>query len=585
MGKDYAPSGLARGPKAISHRGGRRTSAAEPFAMLRPSMRDEAVAVHLEGAEPVRSAARRDLARLLPPLVAALAGLAYLASERYTLGRLGFPLDDSFIHLQFAKNLAAGRGLSYNPGEIVTGSTAPLWTALLALLWYLPGSVYLWTKLAGIALAAAGADATRRLAQELDLAPPLDLLAGLLAALSGPLAWAAVSGMEVPLFVLLSLWGMILAVRERRGGRLPLSFPVLALAALARPEGLLLLALAAVDRLLVFRREPREGTEGERLAWIEPAWREIGMGLLWAALVLAGPLLFYRVAGGSFLPTTYAAKGAEVPRLLPSVEYLYQIFAILFGPQPYTSLAALVGGAVLVSRLGTPRDRGLLPALWVVGMPLAYSLQSPVGHGLLAGNFGRYYFPLLPPVAVLGLLGLAPAARALGRTLRAGPARLPAGLLAALLLLWPTAASLVEWVARYDLNVANVEDGDVRAARWLGPRLDPRAVLAVNDIGALKLLLPNRVIDLAGISSPEVFSEVRRDVARGVPVQTARLAAVERRHPDYVVIFPTWFPAIASDPRFRLVQLFAVPDNITMGGDQIAVYQTPWTRYPLKEPR
>src|SRR5436305_696226 len=197
-----------------------------------------------------------------------LVSLGYLAAEIHTRG-LGFPLDDSFIHLQFAKNLAAGRSLSYNPGEIVTGSTAPLWTALLALLWYLPGSIYLWTKLAGIALAAADADATRRLAQELDLAPPLDLLAGLLAALSGPLAWAAVSGMEVPLFVRLSLGGMMLAARERRGGRLPLSFAVLALAALARPEGLLLLALAAVDRLLVFRREPREGTEGERLAWIE----------------------------------------------------------------------------------------------------------------------------------------------------------------------------------------------------------------------------------------------------------------------------------------------------------------------------
>ncbi len=578
-------------------------------------MQPEPTATPIEGAEPVRSAARRDLARLLPPLVAALAGIAYLASERYTIGHLGFPLDDSFIHLQFARNLAAGRGLSYNPGEIVTGSTAPLWTALLALLCYLPGSVYLWAKLAGIALTAAGADATRRLAQELDLAPPLPLLAGLLAALSGPLAWSAVSGMEVPLFVVLSLWGMILAVRERQGGRPPLSLPILALAALARPEGLLLLALAALDRLLTFRRsghecperherrstpegserherrspiEGREGTAGGQLVWAAPRWRELATGLmtglLWAALVLAGPLLFYRLAGGSFLPTTYAAKGAEVRRYLPSVEYLYQIFAILFGPQPYTALAALGGGAVLAARLGTPRDRGLLPILWVAGMPLAYSLQSPVGHGLLAGNFGRYYFPLLPPVAVLGLLGLEPLARALGRTLRAGPVRLPAGLLAALLLLWPTAGSLVEWAARYDLNVANVEDGDVRAARWLRPRLDPRAVLAVNDIGALKLLLPNRVIDLAGISSPEVLVEVRQDILRGVPVQAARLAAVERRRPDYVVVFPTWFPGIASDPRFRLAQLFTVPQNITMGGDQIAVYATPWTRYPLKEP-
>jgi hypothetical protein len=555
----------------------------------------------------------------LPSAAAALAGLGYLAAERYTLGHLGFPLDDSFIHLQFARNLAAGRGLSYNPGQLVTGSTAPLWTALLSLLFHLPGSVFLWTKLAGIALAAAGADATRRLARELDLAPPLDLLAGLLVALTGPLAWGAVSGMEVPLFAVLSLWGMILHLRERRGGRLPLSLPVLALAALARPEGLLLLAFAVVDRLLAFRRtgaidstdstdstaavtaaaaadpttaagagaaepaDPPQDQPGE-LAWAGVDWRSLAIGLLLALCILAGPLLFYRAAGGSFLPTTYAAKGAAVRRSLPKLEYLYVVLGILFGAQPYTTLAALGGATALLARLGTRRDRGLLPALWVLGLPLVYSLQSPLGRAVLVGNFGRYYFPLFAPLAVLGLLGLEPAARALGRSVRLGRLRLPAGLAAGLLLLWPTGASLVEWAARYDVNVANVEDGDVRVARWLAPRLDPRAVLAVNDIGAFKYLLPNRVIDLVGISSPDVLAEILAAVARGSSAPAARMVALARRRPDYVVVFPTWFPTLGADRRFRLVQLVTIPDNMTMGSDQIGVYRTPWTRYPLTEP-
>src|SRR5882724_3720030 len=94
--------------------------------------------------------------RFSRPLVLALAlgllaGLGYFAAEAFILsGTFGFPLDDSWIHLQFARNLAAGQGLSYNPGELVTGSTAPLWTALLAILFLLPGSVVLWTKLLGI---------------------------------------------------------------------------------------------------------------------------------------------------------------------------------------------------------------------------------------------------------------------------------------------------------------------------------------------------------------------------------------------------------------------------------------------------
>src|SRR4051794_21135502 len=62
--------------------------------------------------------------------LATLACVGLLLAELYLLGgHLGLPLDDGWIHLQFARNLAHGAGLAYNPGERVAGSTAPLWTA------------------------------------------------------------------------------------------------------------------------------------------------------------------------------------------------------------------------------------------------------------------------------------------------------------------------------------------------------------------------------------------------------------------------------------------------------------------------
>src|SRR5436309_16031441 len=61
--------------------------------------------------------------------------LRYLLAEIARLqGGLGFPLDDSWIHLQFARNLARGLGLSYNPGPLVPSSPAPLRPAPLSLL-------------------------------------------------------------------------------------------------------------------------------------------------------------------------------------------------------------------------------------------------------------------------------------------------------------------------------------------------------------------------------------------------------------------------------------------------------------------
>jgi hypothetical protein len=520
----------------------------------------------------------RSRARIWIALAALLVCSAYLAAEAYMLDSdLGFPLDDSWIHLQFARNLAAGHGLSYNAGELVTGSTAPLWTALLALLFYLPGSVVVWTKLLGIGLHLAAVDATWRLGRELGLGRGLATFAAALTLGTTWLVWSALSGMEVPLFIFLALQGMILHLRERAAPeRPPFSLGLLAVAALARPEGLALLGLAFVDRLLVIGRD-----ETGELRWRRPALRPLLTGLGLAACALAGPLLFYRWAGGSFLPTTFAAKGGALRHWLPDLQYLNLVFTILFRPQPYMALLAGAGVLALVERLGTPRDRGLLPALWLLAVPLAYSTVSPEGGASLVGNFGRYYFPFYPVVVVLGVLGLERAAQAVGPHLLAGRFRLPVGALLVALIAWPTVSSLVQGVGHYVQNVSNVQDSDVRIARWLAPRLPPQAVLAVNDIGAIKFLLPNRVIDLAGIVNPEIRRDLNRGLAFGIPWEQTISGEIGGRRPDYLVIFPAWFPHLSQDPRFRPLYAVDVRDNVTMGGPRVMVYATPWTRWPL----
>ena len=174
--------------------------------------------------------------------------------------------------------------------------------------------------------------------------------------------------------------------------------------------------------------------------------------------------------------------------------------------------------------------------------------MSPAGAHWIAGNFGRYYFPLFPVVAVLGVLGLERAAAALGPRVAAGRLRLPLRAALAALLLWPTAAALVEGPLFYARNVANVQASDVRVARWLAPRLPPEAVLAVNDIGALKFLLPNRVIDLAGIATPEVRRRMNAAAARREPWERAVADYLAERRPDYLVIFPDWFPNLSQRP-------------------------------------
>jgi hypothetical protein len=519
--------------------------------------------------------------RLLHPLtwcliLGLLAVVGYLAAELYLLdGGIGFPLDDSWIHLQFARNLAAGDGLSYNAGELVTGSTAPLWTAWLAVLFLLPGSPLVWTKISGILLYLAMIAATYRLARELRVARNLAALAAALTAASSVLVWSALSGMEIPLFTLLSLVGMTLHLRERRDDRVPLSAVVLALAALARPEGLGLVVAALADRGLAALR----ALPGERRQQI----RRIGMFVALAALILVPTMLFYRAVGGGFLPTTYAATAPGLSRWLPNVSYLHVVLGILFRVQPLMTLLAGAGVLTLIARLGSERDDGLMPAMWLLGVPMAYGLVSPLGPGVVVGNLGRYYFPFVPVVAVLGVLGIG---ALLGKRFKEGESRMrPAVVMVvATLILLPTVVDLGQGLERYTRNVLNVQDSDVAMALWLRERLPEEALLAVNDIGAIKFLLPNPVADLAGIASPEARRYYREAFSRGEPIEAGITRFLEEHEPDYLVMFPSWFPDLATRPdKYRELHRIRIVDNRTMGGDEVVLYSTPWTRYPLKQ--
>jgi hypothetical protein len=517
--------------------------------------------------------------RLLPLLVALGACGGYLALELYYLeGELGFPLDDSFIHLQFARHLGAGEGLAYNAGERVAGSTAPLWTALLSLAFLLPGSPLAWAKLLGAMAHLATVDATWRLGRELGLGSPLSGLAAAFVAGTSWLVWGALSGMEIPLFTALSLWGMALHVRERRTPeRPPLSLGILALAVLARPEGALLLALAVADRLLVL------GRAGGELVVVSPRWRELSAGIGLASLAVTPVLLFYTYLGGSPLPTTYATKAGYTVPGAPRIAFLGTVVELFLQAQPAVTLLAAGGAVLLVGRLGGPRDRGLLPLLWVIALPLAYGVLSARQASPLLGNFGRYLFPLFPVVVLLGVLALELAGREVPRRLRCRSLRVAWAFWLVGLLALPTLAALVNGSGRYLQSVLNVEDGNGAMARWLAPRLPPEATLAVNDIGVFKYRLPNRVLDLAGIVTPEIHQHAQRSIEEtGSPHRGFR-EILEIHRPDYMVVFPHWFSRVVGFAEVTPVVALRIPDNITLGEDEIVLYATPWTRHALRQ--
>lgn len=140
-----------------------------------------------------------DLARrrqvVLLAFVAALSLAGYLLAS-YWLYRVGFPLDDAWIHQTYARNLALRGEWAFLPGRPSAGSTAPLWSALLAVGHASHLGPYIWTYVLGwlalLAIALVGMYAFCFLCPQKKSAA---LWVGLFLVLEWHLVWAAGSGM------------------------------------------------------------------------------------------------------------------------------------------------------------------------------------------------------------------------------------------------------------------------------------------------------------------------------------------------------------------------------------------------------
>jgi hypothetical protein len=167
----------------------------------------------------------------------------------------GYLIDDTYIHLTFARNIAGGAGFSFNPGEPTYGVSAPLYTLLLTLLSLLFGANPIVAKITSMAFGILTIPLIYRLARRIGLSAPS--IIGVTIAWSVNLwlvRWSA-SGMESSLAVLL----LILAFDAQLQGR-GVAGVWLGLATLTRMETAALIPIFALDRWLTHDLKRALGT-------------------------------------------------------------------------------------------------------------------------------------------------------------------------------------------------------------------------------------------------------------------------------------------------------------------------------------
>jgi hypothetical protein len=428
--------------------------------------------------------------------------------------------DDTFIHLRYALNLANGHGLVFNPGERVYGCTSPLWVALLA---------------DGMALGLGGLRVARVigfLATLWSVALFLQLMRRNLQTpalcAAATVAWAghawmlrwSLSGMETPLAVALVLAGFVAFTEGRQWGSRPVRTGALwSLAALTRPEAALLLVLWG--GFLLADADSRAGL------------RRLLAGTLPPLLIYGSWLVFARLYFGAMLPQTLMAKVAGTAGLAVQLENLWRqvkIVGATDGLMAALLLAALLigGRRVWSARPLSQRAQRMLPWVWVLAVPALY-----VGRGVQV--LSRYLLPLLPVLSWLAWragecwsLGpaLPPTARALRRTSALGFA------LAALVVVQNLAVYHGAVLPQVRSFSAGLSGSLIPIGRWLGTHTPPHSAIATPDIGAIGYFSHRRVVDLAGLVTPQMVPILEREPYE---VATANFDFASFSRPGYIL--------------------------------------------------
>lgn len=471
----------------------------------------------------------------------------------------GLPLDDTWIHLVYARSLATQGWFYYNPGVAEAGMSSPFWVVLLAVAYkFLTplGVSPAWcAKSLSLLIALTVPTLTYLLACEVGLSKRWAWFAGLLVAVEPNLAYGNVAGMEVPLFTALTLAAIRLSLKRRYVA----TGLLLGLSVITRGEGALngiLIGAGALLPIYLKRQEVTLVTEEELRTGLKLFLPPAVLGSLWA--------LYNYTTSGHFLPNTYYVKHDFALGYF-NLENLFNVLrgylahlAFFRGPLSLV-MVALVGLAAWRLWHEGPRDA----MISLLGIPLAQVYAFSINLRVVAVEtpwtyFTRRYLDFLIPLWILlGTLGLAFLWSRLSRKQERWVA-LTTPLIAVLVALLVARNMLTlhaYFVEQYSWNTRNVAEVNQAMGQWLAENLPPNTTIGVTDAGALRFFTrPDQtVIDFLGLNCAPCI---------GLPIDEL----IEKYQPDYIVVFRQ---ALTDTLPYEEVYSVRTERNTILGGSEL----------------
>ncbi len=375
--------------------------------------------------------------------------------------------DDAFISYRYSLNLANGYGLIYNLDENILGTTTPLFAILLSVPAFLGLALPSFTPILNIVIdTCLCLLIIKHVLRDNSTAALLFVAIYAISPIAGRIT---VGGMEANLFALMSLGSLVLY----QAGNFYQGACLAAISYFVRPEGVIMVALQCLHRLIV----------GRKVA------SAFSMGALALALALAGMGLMYLVYGNPFPQSVVAKSGDYDP--------LTVVLKGLLMPEPVSMLLVLpaVLGAVIGFRHASP-VRLLL--IWGLSYLALYMIASPK-------IWSWYALPVQITLFVSAALG---GAFLLARLplLRRIPTKALSSAAAVAMIAAPAAVLIIRGPDRVTANIYEP------LANFCDQRTATELSIYAGDIGIVGYACyPAKILDGAGLVWPDRFLHADTD--------------------------------------------------------------------------
>lgn len=454
-------------------------------------------------------------------------------------------IDDSFIFMQIANNLAKGKGFSFD-GVSPTAGAPPAWIVITSINHLLGNRV--WAAKATVIESAFFGATSALLVFAVSwklFGLPSAYLNILMASLTAPAFFQAMNGMETFLFVFIGLLALniYLSIGQSLRSWVGLGL-ILGSMSLIRVDGILLGMCVGLWEVLLGARQR--------------SLSDLGRGLLILALVLAlaAPLAAwsYYTTGSVLVPNQlgryYLAHGfwqeySLLKWLELGIKHIWKIatlYDISLGSFAVAIIAALWGAARLIKQY---RSR-MVPFWGYIAVHYAllafYQWYFPDVHGLryialpsmiLIIPIGRFVLDVGERVTDATLDRSGQSSRVLDFVRGTGSG---SAIVATVLLLWLLTSSLYQYVGMIDgletrLWLLGAPPDAVASSwcetDWIAANTPKDGIIAAKDFGRLAYFSARRIVDLVGIVDPSVIPYIKRKAVDDY---------LAKRQVDYLII-------------------------------------------------